>query len=62
MTTAAATPIGMVTIVASTAKDTLIQIACGRPLPRASVKFFKPTNGALSHRRSVYLSRSISAM
>jgi hypothetical protein len=59
---AAATPNGTVAAVEITANETLIQIERGRPDRNASVKFCRPTNGASSHRRSVYWSRSISAM
>jgi hypothetical protein len=60
--TAAATPNGTVAIVESTANETLIQMDFGRPDWNASVKFCRPMNGASSHRRSVYWSRSIIEM
>src|ERR1043165_3014954 len=62
VTIAAATPSGTVTTVAITANETLIQMECSRPDWNASTKFFRPMNGASSHRRRVYWSRSIREM
>src|SRR6185295_4164853 len=60
--TAAAMPNGTVAMVEITANETLIQMECGRPDWNASTKFCRPTNGASSHLRKVYWSRSISEM
>jgi hypothetical protein len=51
-----------VATVAITENETLIQTECSSPDSNASVKLPSPMNGASSHRRSVYWSRSISAM
>ncbi len=59
---AAAIPSGTVATVEITANETLIQMERGRPDWNASTKFLRPMNGASSHRRSVYWSRSVNEM
>src|SRR5919202_5331659 len=54
VTSAAATPRGIVTIVEITANETLSQMEWPSPDPNASAKFFSPMKGASSHRRREY--------